>query len=298
MSRLRAQEEIDWLASDRGPAPRIAVVFAHPDDETIGTGARLPRLGAALFVCVTDGSPRDPADARSAGFATREAYATARQEELSTVFRLAAIEPAVRHLGFIDQEASLHLMELSRRLATVLREAEIDAVITHPYEGGHPDHDATAFAVHAACELLRRETERAPLIIEMGSYHGNAGTMVPMRFPPYCRDALYGLEFTLSDAERRLKARLFDAYRTQRAVLKSFPLDVERFRLAPKYDFKQAPHPGRLFYENFKWGIDGSRWRNLATVALDELEIAPEVASLRSEQRASRRGADAAGGAS
>jgi len=46
---------------------------------------------------------------------------------------------------------------------------------------------------------------------------------------------------------------------------------MERFRAAPVYDFTQAPHPGKLFYENFDWGMTGERWRDLAAEALNEL---------------------------
>jgi hypothetical protein len=67
---------------------------------------------------------------------------------------------------------------------------------------------------------------------------------------------------------------LFDCYRTQQRVLKLFAIDVERFRSAPRYDFLQPPHPGRLHYEELNWGITGDRWRQVAAGALTDLEIA------------------------
>ena len=43
---------------------------------------------------------------------------------------------------------------------------QLDAVVlTHAYEGGHPDHDAVAFAVHRAA----RRTSAA--VVEMPFYH-------------------------------------------------------------------------------------------------------------------------------
>jgi hypothetical protein len=76
---------------------------------------------------------------------------------------------------------------------------------------------------------------------------------------------------TLSDAVRDAKARMISCYASQTHVLAGFPLEVERYREAPTYDFTRAPHPGKLFYENFDWGVTGDRWRVLAGEALRTL---------------------------
>jgi LmbE family N-acetylglucosaminyl deacetylase len=272
MNRAAAGNILDWLGRGCGPAPVLAVVVAHPDDETIGGGARLPRLGDALFVCVTDGAPRDTTDAAAAGFPTREQYAAARRQEFSAVLAAAGIHPRVSHLEFVDQEASLNLSLLARTLAELFRVAQPEAILTHSYEGGHPDHDATALAVHTACRLLERSGSPLPLILEMASYNGSYGVMETESFLPAggCEE----VTLVLSEEERRFKARLFERYRTQQHVLRGFPMRVERFRVAPEYDFTKPPHPGRLFYENFAWGMNGARWRELARACREELEAA------------------------
>ena len=64
---------------------------------------------------------------------------------------------------------------------------------------------------------------------------------------------------------------MISCFASQLHMLRNFPVDVERFRPAPAYDFTSAPHPGRLYYENFDWGVTGERWRRLAEEALRTL---------------------------
>ncbi len=266
------QRILQWLATGETPPPRFVIVAAHPDDETIGAGGRLDRLRDATFVYLTDGSPRNCADALAAGFATREAYAAARAEELANALSLAGVERAnVRRLNYIDQESAFNMVPATHTLARWLGEIQPDAVLTHPYEGGHPDHDTAALAVYAARRILQHSRRGSPAVVEMTSYHRRGGRFETAHFLPCDGKAVAA---TLSPAERRLKARLFDCYRTQAKVLKDFSIDVERFRLAPDYDFAASPHPGALHYETSGWEIDGTRWRRLATAALQRMELA------------------------
>jgi LmbE family N-acetylglucosaminyl deacetylase len=256
--------------------PATVMVIAHPDDEVIGAGARLPRLRQATFIHVTNGAPRGMHDAFRAGLTTRGDYAQARRRELEAALAVVGIEPhQARCLEVVDQEASLHLAELARRLAAELTELAPEIVITHPYEGGHPDHDAVAFAVHHACGLIKAEGATPPLIIEMACYHGRDGTLIPSEFIP--REGCAIATQTLNASERALKRRLFGSYVTQRAMLRNFPVDHERFRIAPDYDFTGPPHDGKLFYEHFDWGMTGCRWRTLAREAVKKLQGAAPV---------------------
>lgn len=256
---------------DARAAPDVAVIVAHPDDETVSLGAQLPRLRHATFVCVTDGAPRDLRDARAAGFATRQAYARARRDELHRALHLAGIDAEqVCLLDVVDQEASRALSRLVQTLRDLLHTLRPEVVITHPYEGGHPDHDATAFAVHTACRLMQAEAIPAPTIIEMTSYHNQSGTMVTGAFLPDTGSQGDVATRVLSEQEQAFKQRLLDGYVTQQHMLRHFSVDVERFRLAPRYDFGQPPHEGPLLYEQFEWGMTGPQWRHLARQALDE----------------------------
>jgi LmbE family N-acetylglucosaminyl deacetylase len=254
--------------------PVTLFIVAHPDDEVIGAASRFPRLGVrASILHVTDGSPRNLEDARRGGFAERADYASARLDELARALALAGVEfKQVRSLGVIDQEASLHLHELPGRVAEQLAVAEPQLVVTHPYEGGHPDHDATAFAAHAACALLERGGRSAPVLAEMTSYHNSgagleSGTFLTPEIPS--DETLLILPPAVEDLKRRMLA----CFESQRETLRYFRTDIERFRIAPRYDFTSAPHAGRLFYEMYAWGMTGDRFRELAREAMARLGL-------------------------
>jgi hypothetical protein len=75
----------------------------------------------------------------------------------------------------------------------------------------------------------------------------------------------------LSPQEQALKREMLDAFASQREVLRPFGIDRERFAIAPRSDFLQAPHPGTLHYERYDWGITGLEWRRQASTALQQL---------------------------
>jgi N-acetylglucosamine malate deacetylase 2 len=241
----------------------VAVVVAHPDDETIGCGAVLRRLPLVRVVHVTDGAPRNMSDAVRLGLSSRESYAMVRSAELTAALALAGV-PLWRHvrLGMTDQTAAFALEELVHRLEPLLCQVRI--VVTHAFEGGHPDHDAAAFAVHAACALIAARGP-CPQIIEMPFYRASNDGWALQSFVPWGK--LAETIVVLSADERELKGRMIAAHSSQRASLSPFRLDRERFRLAPAYDFRELPNGGALLYERYHWGMNGALWRELAAGA-------------------------------
>jgi hypothetical protein len=65
----------------------------------------------------------------------------------------------------------------------------------------------------------------------------------------------------LDEPQQRRKRQMLACFRTQQAILGAFPVERERFRLAPRYDFALPPHPGPLYYELHDWGMTGDRFR-------------------------------------
>jgi LmbE family N-acetylglucosaminyl deacetylase len=250
-------------------------LVAHPDDEAIGFGGALARArGHALahVVVVTDGAPRDPALRSRAFRGTREAYARLRREELERALAEVGIgADRTTALGLVDQEAAYELFPLARALAERIARLRPRVIVTHAYEGGHPDHDAAAFAVAAARRLAR---SAAPLV-EMAGYHaggapGGGPAFSVQRFLPSASRVEDG---PLSPRLRAVKRRMMDAHATQREVLGMFRDDREPLRLAPPHDFASAPHAGPTHYERQGWAMTSRRFTELATAANEALGL-------------------------
>lgn len=256
---------LSFLEGKGGESPQVVIVSPHPDDEVIGAGTRLPFLRNCAIIEVTDGSPPNPGDAIASGFSCVEDYARARMEELRTALALTG-NPARVELGFPDQRASFRMLEITEALRDQFSKLRPAIVLTVPYEGGHPDHDATAFAVHRAIGQV--EPWQRPLLVEMLSYHNANGGCEMRRF--LREEESEVLRIPLVSDARDLKQKLFDQFHTQQRVLCWFQTEVEKFRLAPSYDFTQPPHEGTLYYEMFPWGMNGKRWRELAARAFQQ----------------------------
>jgi LmbE family N-acetylglucosaminyl deacetylase len=231
----------NWIA-DTTASPQdvggVAVVVAHPDDETIGCGALLTRLPRAQIVLVTSGSPEDAAIAQRKGFGSRQSYAVARGKELRAALKIGGIEEHRLHtLDFVDGKVWRDWQSIAFQLARFFEANRISTVLTHAYEGGHSDHDGVAHCVHAASELLAGD---APLIIEMPYYHDRLSGRAYQMF----RNGEPGIVSKLTATQAALKRQMLGAYATQARTLAWFDPRIERFRMARRPDPHVAPING------------------------------------------------------
>jgi LmbE family N-acetylglucosaminyl deacetylase len=258
------------------PFARLHALFivAHADDEVLAAGAHLGSFGKVSMIHTTDGAANRRV-ARACGFTTRVEYAQARRAELRGALAAGGVIAECHELGIRCLDASFRLAAMARHLARLIRRIAPDLIFTQVYEGGHVDHDATAFAVHAA---LRRLPAPPPLW-ELTGYHcadgqreagdRKAGQIVRGRFPSAGGPPTVCLP--LGAEARARKRRMLDAFRSQIDVVAQFPLATEMFRPAPDYDFIRPPHAGALGYDSEGFGIDPRLWRALVLTAERQL---------------------------
>lgn len=230
------------LAAGLRVAEPVAVVVAHPDDESLWAGAALRLLDNATLIHLTDGAPTDMTDATRLGFARRADYAAARAAELDAALDALAVAP--RRIGYdiADQAAVEDLPGLVQRLG-----ADLDgmaAVLTHPYEGGHPDHDAAAFAVAAIGVAEHLEFSCYPTIEGRRAF----GRFWP---DPAAPEHVCAFDAATRDAVDAAIA----AHASQADVIGAWRPDCARYRRAPTYDFAAPPPPGVALYDSFGWTI-------------------------------------------
>src|SRR6266404_5303516 len=237
---------------------RLLVLAAHPDDETIGASALLAKFPCSAVAFLTDGAPRDPRIWTGGPYTSREDYAKTRRKEAAHALDYVGLsDERVFWLGGADQEVTFEMPSLAAKLADLLRQRTPQVLVTHPYEGGHPDHDSASLIAWLA---VSQPAESHPQILEMTSYHANDGQCVTGEFLNPTPELV--IEF--SEIDQKRKRKMLDGYASQRLLLESFGTDRERYRKAPEYDFSQSPHEGKLWYECMGWPMTGERWRELA----------------------------------
>lgn len=173
MDRLIAQNHVapaawaSWLRAQASPlaetpVSRLVVVAPHPDDEVLMCGGLIQHhLSQGIdchVIAVTDGE----ASHDSPGATAITALHDVRQRESRAGLDVLGVDSReVTRLGLPDGAVLRHGEQLRGHVRRLLR--PIDRVVTTWRLDGHPDHEATAEAVAAACGELGCELLEAPV---------------------------------------------------------------------------------------------------------------------------------------
>jgi LmbE family N-acetylglucosaminyl deacetylase len=251
---LPASKLLDVLLSESPSVGQLsalkdkAVVYIspHPDDVELACGAlmrrTLERGLSTKYICVTDGDPLD----RYGG----NAVVRNRLGKHYSCIRRAESRRALARLGlnlcdaiywtFPDLALCEHIDRLIDQLASVTRDA--CAVVCCPFEGGHPDHDISRFAL----AVLRTRRKQSFQVIEYASYNrqGYQVFLDPS-----------GEERTLhvTGHERKLKEEVANMFQSQKIETHRFSTLREEYRPTEPTDalkhytrYRKPPH-----YERF-----------------------------------------------
>jgi LmbE family N-acetylglucosaminyl deacetylase len=226
-------------------ASRILILAPHPDDEVVGCAIAMERArkaGCEVFVLtLTSGVPaRDhlwpwqrPHHAERVGRRLKEAAEAA----LMFGFERVGAPPSRP-----SRALRRHLPAVRQEVAEAIGLCRAQVLWVPAYEGGHQDHDAA----NAVGTALRHTVP----VWEFAEYNLAGGRVCSHRFP-----GSTGTEVILSldagEAER--KKRALSLYASERGNLAHVACRQESFRPLAAYDYGRPPHPGRLFYERFRW---------------------------------------------
>jgi LmbE family N-acetylglucosaminyl deacetylase len=206
------------LLAGRSIPGRHLLITAHPDDETISAFAVRDQAETVTIVQLTDGVHTDTPH--------REDKVAVRMQE-----RAAAVSGDVVDLGLPGRDAHLFLAVIIERLRPLL--TAVDAVWTHPYEGGHLDHDTAAWLAQTLCPA-------SVLRMEFASYYMRSAR--ESVFGDFAQREPSAVTVVLAGDRGARKQQALDAYPSQAHILRKFrdPM-VERYRQAPTYDFRHQP---------------------------------------------------------
>jgi LmbE family N-acetylglucosaminyl deacetylase len=179
----------------------LMAAFAHPDDESFGTGGTLARYGAdpevrVVLVCATRGEAGEISDPH---LATPEHLGQVREQELRCACQAMGIDDlyflGYRDSGMAGTAENQHPQALAManageavgRIVAHIRRERPDVVVTFDETGGygHPDHVAIHY--HAAAAFAAAaDPARYPEQIEAGLEPHQAKklyfTAIPRRF--------------------------------------------------------------------------------------------------------------------
>lgn len=239
---------------------KLLFVFAHPDDEAIGTSKLIyDNRTRSNIAFMTDGMPHPSGDSKYYPPYTKlppygDLYAEVRKLEAEcAASELGVPVDRIEFINIPDMELINNMLTAFRDLRSLILRVQPELIITHAYEGGHIDHDLTSFIV----SYLSKDNPQITLIeaylynFEAEDFNHNL---------PLFDQRIFAQEIILNNTDKMRKKFAFAQYASQSVDLNYFnPEANEWIKMIDKNcleRFKEPPHQGTLQYErsgNFRF---------------------------------------------
>jgi LmbE family N-acetylglucosaminyl deacetylase len=232
------------------PAPHgggVLVFAAHQDDEVLGLGLTLARHRShgdrVTVVFTTNGAGAN----WKVSNAIKRVVSAARLKEACEALAVIGIDPAdIVCLGFPDGGIHRYIPQASADVTTLIRAIAPRTIYVHAMEGGHLDHDVTAFLVQEVSARLGIEP-----VFEWAEYNVEARAGEPISDARFASDP-YVPEFEYAptpfdQGELARKERMLARYASQAATIRYYPFRGEILRRArPVHLLPRLAHFTRL----------------------------------------------------
>jgi LmbE family N-acetylglucosaminyl deacetylase len=251
-SKAQADQVLAAIEARQSIDARTLLLVAHPDDEVLGASIVLTLASKLHLAHATNGAP--------AGVGDQGKVSDARFAELDMALGILGAAPSQStRFDFTDGTLVDHAAALSEALMPVVANSEV--VITHAFEGGHPDHDACALALHLACQRVALSKGHHVAQLEFAIYARDGDRIVTNSFP--ADPAVVAL----TEAEKSRKGSALEAFRSQQSVIEHFKLHHESLRATPIHDFAEPREPGKTLFAAADPDRE-RRWREAAGALL------------------------------
>ena len=227
------------------------LLVAHSDDEVLGCSVIMSRLRRLTIMYATEAR------------VSHDGIAGKRLEEALAALKVLGLAPIVLPCGLPDGSLVKHTRVLASLIADRLPDTAL--LITHAFEGGHPDHDACALAAQMARDAEEERSGCRVAHLEFAIYAHTDGAIRTNAFPKDAQPSAAVL--ALSPQEQVLKKRALGEFASQRHVVDRFPLQHEALRRALRYDFSAARADETVLFAMRQPGSELA-WRQDAQAAL------------------------------
>jgi len=204
-------------------------VGAHPDDVFLACAITIKRRAKNSYVLtVCNGVIEErnfPLITGGLTFNSPKEYAKQRLEEDRKAMESLGLDLDSQYINLqtSDLKTYLNLKSITDKIEKIVREKEIQIIVTHEIPQSHPDHEVACFCAHYVAQKLGLEVWEYPLY-----GYGSEGTEVKRQFlSKEKHNDVFFTDFTTEEVG--VYEKLMKLYKTQDYILGQFKGEKEKF---------------------------------------------------------------------